>query len=261
MEQEPRKATDILLELESKVDGMLDIIKTLDFNIKILSNKLNEIMKGLDKQQQAPPKIVIETVQSPPPMVQASVFAPSIQMDPERAVPITAESKLPQSDSPQGFRRTSRPESYIKEKATPPSPLPPPPKNTVIAASVPPPGRSAGETVETPKRPTAPVSTQPSTPAPADLPGVVPVEQRVVDKSGKSVFLADVEITNVLSGEQVFKNRTNGTGKWMAPLPLGTYQVVIRKHESITKTKVESMQTIKIDGSVSPYKLPMVIIK
>jgi predicted phage tail protein len=91
--------------------------------------------------------------------------------------------------------------------------------------------------------------------------GIVPVEQRVVDRNGKSVFLADVEIMDVSSGEQVSKSRTNGTGKWMAALPLGNYKVTVRKLESLTREKVEAIQTIKVDGTESPLKLPMVIIK
>jgi hypothetical protein len=269
MEQEPRKATDVLLQLESKVDSLVTIIQTLDFNIKVLSNKLNEIMKSLDKQQ-APPKIVVEAVQAPlhNPEAQAVTWAQPLRVDPERAIPITAADKLPQVDTSQGFRRTSRPETYAKEAQQMQPPVPTQSLPNVQFPShtpKPPPGRSVGETVVAPPAVKAkPMETMPDEQlqvSASEMHHVIPVEQRVVDRNGKSVFLADVEVINVLNGEQVNKTRTNGMGKWMAPLPVGTYQVTIRKHESVTKTKVEATQTIKVDGLQSPLKLQTVIIK
>ena len=41
MSNEPRKATDVLLELEAKINLLLDIVRSQDLNIKVLSNKLN----------------------------------------------------------------------------------------------------------------------------------------------------------------------------------------------------------------------------
>jgi len=42
---------------------------------------------------------------------------------------------------------------------------------------------------------------------------------------------------------------------------MGIYRVIIRKKESVTKDKVENIQTITVDGTTSPLKLPIVIIK
>jgi len=91
--------------------------------------------------------------------------------------------------------------------------------------------------------------------------GSVPVMQRIVDKNGKSVFLADVEIIDVSSGEQASKTRTNGTGKWMATLSPGDYKVIIRKRESLTKEKIEVIQDVRVDGTQSPFDLQTMIIK
>lgn len=271
MTQEPRKATDVLLELESKIDILLGTIQTMDLNIKVLSNKLNEIMKGLDKQQVISPKITVEAVQTPSVSnKQAVLFGQAPPIDPERSVVITAESRLGMDETPKGFRRNSRPESYasgddvyLKRDGVPP------PNNPASSANRPPPGRSANDMAVLPTTPIAPApknkaASPPNTsqtPKELNTHGIVPVEQRVVDRNGKSVFLADVEVVDVSSGEQIFKSRTNGTGKWMAPLPLGNYKVTIRKLESLTREKIESIQTIQIDGTESPLKLPMVIIK
>jgi len=50
VEKEPRKATDIILNLESKVDILLSIVRSQDLNIKILSNKLNSIIEKLEQE-------------------------------------------------------------------------------------------------------------------------------------------------------------------------------------------------------------------
>jgi hypothetical protein len=50
MGQEPRKATDVLLDLESKMETMLDLIRNLDLTSKLNSNKLNDLAERLDRQ-------------------------------------------------------------------------------------------------------------------------------------------------------------------------------------------------------------------
>lgn len=271
---EPRKATDILLELESKIEVLLNTVRSQDLNIKVISNKLNKVMEGLEKQQvAASQKITVEAVQHHPAPNQAAVLFGQVpnNTDPERNVVVTAESKLPVEEGPKGFRRTSRPESYSDEKVfrsrevlpLPPPPVATPPDNP--KANRPPPGRSVGEVVTAqipaPKNKAAPAPNAPKVATEAETHGIVPVEQRVVDRNGKSVFLADVEIIDVATGEQVSKSRTTATGKWMAALPLGNYKVIIRKLESLTREKIESVQTIKVDGSEAPLRLQMIIIK
>src|SRR5258706_16404837 len=123
MGQEPRKATDVLLDLETKVTELLGIIRAQDLNIKVLSNKLNDVIGRLDKQQATTPKFVVEAVQAP---LRASIVPPTFDQipagEPERNIPVTAESKLPQAMTPQGFRRSSRPETYAGDNAYLPHP-------------------------------------------------------------------------------------------------------------------------------------------
>jgi hypothetical protein len=298
---EPRKATDVLIDIEAKVNELLELVRAQDLVIKVLSNKLNDVMGRLDKQQAGPPRIVVETVQTLP--------AKSINMppgftqlpagDPDRVIPFVAESSLPETSVPQGFRRNSRPETYAP-KTVPSIPVQPPPvklgdepqmqmpvqmppgfEKQRAAGLVPPPGRSAGsEVIVPPSASTVPglkkgastgkgaVIAPPNPkgspvedvhgPAPS---GQIPVTQRCVDKNSKAIFLADVEIVDLSTMQPIFKTRTNGAGKWNAPLGIGSYRVTIRKRENVTKEKIEAVQDIHVDGSVSKMELPLLIIK
>src|SRR5574339_218463 len=213
MEKEPRKASEVLLELETKVDVLVGLVRSQDLTIKVLSNKLNSLMEKLDKQPTAAPQIRVEAVNTTP-----NPFHEVPDPDPEKAIAIGAEFNLPVDDSPTGFRRTSRPETYAGDNAY----LPPTPKvqeqvkfptqiprptgqAEVIVPAV---NRQKGETFPPP----APKQATPA--PPANTGNSIPVSQRVVDGNGKSAFLADVEITDLSTMQQVFKTRTNGTGKW-----------------------------------------------
>jgi hypothetical protein len=241
---EPRKASEVLLDLETKIDTLLAIVRGLDTIVKNLSNKFNALQAQTVQNVQAPnmPRIeAVNTVQFPQYQSQES----------EKQVPVSMESALPLETSPNGFRRTSRPETYSGDNSSP----------NRSEAPKPPPGRETSVTIPkeaTNKTPQVPV--QKNT-ARALTQNAVPVMQRIVDKGGKSVFLADVEISNIDTGAPVFKTRTNGTGKWMSSLGVGNYHVVIRKSESLTKEKVEVAQDIYVDGTTSPLELKTMIIK
>jgi hypothetical protein len=272
MSQEPRKATEVLLDLESKVSMLLDIIRAQDLNIKVLSNKLNDVIGRLDKQQAGPPRIIVEAAPTPPATNMPTGFVQLPAGDPERTIPITAESKLPQDSSPQGFRRSSRPETYSGDNAYLPRPdldvrmpvqLPkganPPPPVPHSEAIVPP--QAINRNAKVPQQPPPmPEMMEPQAPPQSSM-GQIPVMQRCVDKNGKSIFLAPVEIVDLSNGQSVFKTRTNGTGKWMASLGIGAYRVTITKQASINKEKLEAVQDIQVDGAQSPLELPMIIIK
>lgn len=312
---EPRKATDVLLDIETKVNALLDIVRSQDLVIKVLSNKLNDVMGKLEKQGQAAPKITVEAIQAPvvpPPMPPGFTQLPA--GDPERNIPVVAEHRLPETSAPQGFRRSSRPETFAGDNAYLPHPedeisartQQPPRAATRQPQGAPPPGRGPGSEVVTatvppeaftnqrPKKGTMggpapkgsplaapgtpnPMMSPPGTPNPMMAPpdeqfheqapppmaaqGQIPVMQRCVDKNGKSIFLADVELTDLSNGQPFFKTRTNGAGKWMASLGIGAYRVVITKRASGNKGMMEAVQDIQVDGSKSPLELPMVIIK
>lgn len=259
MEKEPRKASEVLLDLESKMDVLMGLVRAQDLNIKVLSNKLNTLMEKLDKQPPDAPKIMVEAVNTIP-----NSFNKVPVSDPQKIIPVSSDFNLPMDDSPTGFRRTSRPETYSGDNSY----LPPQPKNSEprFPTQIPRPSGQAEIVVPTN------LNRQQGQPLPAQPPKTeptvnfnegnsIPVSQRVVDGNGKSVFLADVEVTDLSGIQPPFKTRTNGTGKWSAPLQVGAYRVNIRKRESLTKEKLELAQDIQVDGSTSPFELPLMIIK
>lgn len=263
MTSEPRKASDILLELEKKLDIALSIIRTQDMNIKILSNKLNTIAESLDKKSVDTPKITIEAVTTTRPQ------SPFLQD--ERNISVSSEASLPLETEPQGFRRTSRPETFAGDDAyLPKSSGAVTPKYPVQTPAVPPgrggppPGRGAEATVTVapqPKPEVKPAKDPAPKQAPVMIQNAIPIMQRVVNGHGKSLYLANVEIIDLSTMQSIFKTRTNGTGKWMASLGVGNYRVIIRKLEAATKETLEVTQDIEIDGSQSPFELQTVIIK
>lgn len=254
MDNSPRKASEVLLALETKIDTLLSIIQAQDHNIKVLSNKLNIVMQQLEKQPAMPPKITVEAVNNATPFIPQSTAT----LNPERDITVSAESNLPLETEPKGFRRTSRPETFAGDNAYLPSPAPKFP----VQMPKPPPGRDKPAEVIVPNKtsspslPVAPPAKQVST-----THNKVPVVQRIVDRNGKSVFLADIEVLAHETGESIFKTRTNGVGKWQAVLDPGGYRVMIRKRESLSKEKIEVGQDIQVDGNQSPLELQTMIIK
>ena len=234
MSNESRKASDVILELESKINTLLGLAATQDLLMKLLSNKLNDLILVVNAGTKPVTKqVTIEAVDDSP-----------------KLLPISNESKLPIQELPTGFRRTSRPETYSGD-------------NAFLQ-------KSDQGVVKFPMQlPNAQKEAEVIMPSPAEpeemqkqvLSNAIPVMQRVVDKTGKSIFLADVEVFNNGAQKPLFKSRTNGTGKWMATLAPGEYKVVIRKRESLTKEKLESTQDIVVNSDVSPLELQTLIMR
>lgn len=239
MEKEPRKASEIILSMENKIDTLLGIVRSLDLNIKILSNKLNQLS---EKREHAPPKITMEAVNT------SSIARTSTMnsiIDPEKNILIDPEKSLQLEDAPKGFRRTSRPETFAGDNSYLPRAKELPKSEVVV-----------------PDRNNAPIQSKTNVPqSNINSPVVIiPTMQRVVNRNNKSIFLADVEITN-LETKEVKRIRTNGTGKWTAPLQTGSYRVVVKKQEAASSEALEVVQDIKIDGKTSPLELSILIIK
>lgn len=232
MENQGRKATDVLLSLEAKVDTLISMIRSYDLNQKIMSNKLNSILQIIsDNKTSNAPQVTIEAI---------------MNHEDNRKIPISSEHAIPVETNPIGFRRTSRPETYENTPVpTKKQTLTPPPTEAVARV---------------PSQAISPKIEENEFTDFDEKRGSIPVQQRVVDKNGKSIFLADVEIFTD-KGEFVTKTRTNGAGKWQAPLAVGVYRVVIQKLESLTKERVKLEQQINIDGRTSVVDLQIVTIK
>lgn len=230
MEQDPkpRSATDILLSLETKTDQLMHLHRSLDLNIKILSNKLNQMITAIT---QIPPEGEPEQ----------DVFAQGENLYPPPAqVHYDPTPPLETETVPVGFRRVSRPETYTdpadRGKKNTPTPSLPQPQHFAAKEGM---------------------STTIHQPSSANR---IPVMQRIVDKHGKAIFMAEVEITNLGSNIVEAKTRTNGVGKWQASLNPGQYKITLRKQQSQNKEKLEVIQNITVDNS-TPNELQVMIIK
>ncbi len=250
MNTEPRKATEVLIELENKIDILLGIIRNQDLQMKVMSNKLTEL---LNRKQIEAPKITMEAVNTMP----INMAPPQMQLDPERNIMISPEDGLPMEEKPSGFRRTSRPETFAGDDAYLN-------KNNQSQFTMRMPkvdSKEAEITVNTNISNKQPQPQRGGEKLPIQQQHTIPIIQRIVDGKGKSVFLADINIVDLTTNQSIFKTRTNGTGKWQASLPIGEYHITINKMESLNKTKIEAAQDVRIDGSQSQISLPMMIIK
>jgi hypothetical protein len=242
-----RKATDVLLEMEAKMNTLIAENANMKFNISLISNKLTEIITALGKQQEIAPKFTVEAVNKSP-------FRPNIALtppDPERNIPIFADPVNVIPTAPDGTpRRTSRVET---------KPAPILSKNSLGAD---------GEVIFTDHpEATFPASafnkTQPPNETPAQTSQIkkIPVIQRCIDKNQKAIFLADVEVIDMNNGQSVYTTRTNGAGKWQASLPEGQYKIRIKKPVRGDEDKIESQQNVKIEGSGKALNLPDIMVK
>jgi hypothetical protein len=87
------------------------------------------------------------------------------------------------------------------------------------------------------------------------------IVQRVISANKKSLYLANVEIANKLTGDIVHKTRTNHSGKWQAVLSKGSYTITIRKKDAATQNDFFNSKEIYLDGTNSVLDLPDLIIK
>jgi len=256
MENEPRKASQVLLELEAKIDNLTNLVVSQNFANQLLSNKISELLQSIKSQKTYLPNITAEAANTAP-QIPVSPMDDFISSDPEREFPVFAENKLPEVSDLLGYRRTSRqdmqPENNLKQTNVAPHE-----ENGSMQSQKLPITREQVANIQ--KQEFQPKS-QIKKSDKVVIQNAVPVIQRVVSSAGKSVFLAKVEIIDKATSKLVLNTKTGSTGKWTASLSPGNYQVAIRKIESQQQPKMEVIQNIQVDGKVSPYELPTVTLK
>lgn len=245
MTNEFRKASDVLVSIEAKIDQLIALVRSHDLNMKVMSNKLNSLISEVNN-------ITIVSSGSKGSATTDSGFSThfsetfrnpdSIRVNPETSIAMTSE--------PVGFRRVSRPETYSLEQDKKDSSV----IQSHMSQNI---FNDLSEKVEPAKEEVFFKSYEEK----KSEGKKIPVIQRVVDKSGKSIFLAEVEVINSETGDTEFKTRTNGVGKWQGSLQPGKYKVKINKRESLSKEKIELTQNVVIDGLSDKQELPAVIVK
>lgn len=236
---EQRSATEVLLEIEQKVEYLIKQLASTDLNIKILSNKINNLSQG----QLVAPVAAATTVQNTNQQFsntnifnQPNVPLGQVKIDPEQQLPIT--------DSVVGQRRTSRDASFgvvaepvVQRQSNQQSLLPSPPQQQPQPVA----------------QATALDSSKPQNSVDKSHQLKVPVSQRIVNEKGKAIFLANITISDEKGNVVENGKRTSANGKWNALLSPGRYKV------SIVKNKVESLQDITVGNQ--PLELNTAIIR
>lgn len=258
---EPRKASDILLSLETKIDQLVKLNAVLDLNNKIISNKLNEVVAMLNKNGMA----ISPSVEMP--NVSNTYNVPNEFNDTPKPTISTGEDfKLPMQSGPQqSYGRTSRSETFENAPSMPaPASVERIPqikvpqiiqKGDALPIMAPP-------TIA--PTPTPPVKVQTKTaklPDKIDTNSKIAIGQRIVNSQGKAVFLANIDIVESNTKEVIAKARTNSLGKWSAVVPIGQYDIIVRKMNVDTKELIEVTQHTLVDGTENPFTLDIAIIK
>jgi hypothetical protein len=236
MSDSNRKATDVLLSIESKLEALLNHHKSQDLNLKILSNKFNSLVENIPKiiseikeksVVHATPKITVEAVDT---------YSGS------GLIKTNSQFNLEQTFEPSGAKKFSRPDIIeVRDDFREHSPQ--------QLNNAPTKDRSEGSK---PKEINL-ISNPENAP-------IVQVSQRIVDKNQKSVFLAEVEVKS-LDGEVIHRTRTNSVGKWSGTLKSGKYRVSVSKKESSMKQKVDVSQDIELNSDKTMNVLPDLIVK
>lgn len=211
-----RKATDVILDIEKKLDLLLEYYKTADFNQKLILSKLAALEKS------------ILNVPVLPPIVKSSATVEAF------TAPSFVEAKLP----------TSPPSRKILVAT---------PVNNIGQASF---DEQGEPEVLLDLKPSKRRDQRPavSITPPASTAKTTSVQQRIAYPDGKNVILANVEIFD-LSGQLVKKTKTNSAGKWSAVLAAGTFKIHISKGATSEKPAVEYKLQVEIPLSDSPLEL------
>lgn len=238
-----RQISEVILELESKVDLLLTLMRSLDLNTKINSNKLSalsdEINSIKDSIKETPKNTSIAS------KISVSGKTPDFELLPDTMVTMETE--------PKGFRRGSRPETYAEEETYLNKSLGAPVARFTSTA----PKTAQAEIVVPLQASQKTVTEETKISLPTQARNDVQVMQRVVDKNNKSIFLADIEIIDKTTMTNLPKTRTNAAGKWSASLPIGDYKIFVRRRDPQTREKMEIIQDINVDGTQSPVELPI----
>jgi len=222
--EETRTGSDLLLEIEAKLNTLLEMVSAQNLNINVLSNKLNVLLKSQNVQLNSQ----VAKINKP---------SPSIEAVDNSKIQINSDNNLQVEQSPNGFRRTSRSDTYTNPPALPKVQ----PKSEIIVPT-------QNEDVQF-----VDFENQVAV-------NLVPTIQKVSDKNNKAVVLAAVEIINIANDTKQL-TKTNSVGKWSASLEPGDYKVSIKKRDLSTRQIVEIVQDIKVSGAIAPYNLPSLIFK
>jgi hypothetical protein len=213
-----KKISDIIFDMQTKINQLVGLYTNMDNNIKIILNRLNTQSKNnnLTENKQA-----IRSAGSL--SVSAIGVAPAVKLPPGPPI----KEPEPEFDNDVLVARPFD-ESFDDDE------------RELIEEVIP-----KGKRRDLRK------------PADSTQGTKVAVSQQIQYNSGKVLFLANVEIIDVSSGQIVKQTRTNQKGRWIAPLDPGEYLIHISKRQvDKNKLPVELRYKIAVPNSSGPLELP-----
>lgn len=216
-----RKISDILLSLEEKIVMLAKTISASDMNNKLILDRLNKLVnQGIQENKNMEER----QISSVSPLLEISQVPTAARKQPlgQQVAPSivsTPSPHIPGAFKPTVSKISSSTAKDIKKNKEP------------------------EEDEEIKKIPTT---------------SKIPVGQCIVDNEKRSIFMADVIITNVASSEVVARVKTTAVGKWQAYLPIGSYSVKVSKiTDPNTMNKIEFTQQIEVLPGMKSLQLPI----
>jgi hypothetical protein len=238
---DPRKATDIVLSVEEKLNTLIKLMYSYDLNVKLVLDRTNKIYKYIERLEETEKQMLAE--------LDANTETNT------NIVSIPAGQKIEEAKEAIGQRRTSRITAPQQASAPIQKQAPSPVKNVGEAKRVEP------EVIRTQDNRQSTNSIPDSSKIPSHATErKIPVTQRITDDKGRDIFMAEIKITD--SGNNIVANaKTNALGRWQAQLKPGKYTVNMIKTDTTTKNKTEVNQSIEIPHSNAAITLPVAIVK
>lgn len=211
---ENKKATEVLFEINSKVDELLSYIKTENLARNILLERLRIVAENLEK-------LTVKThIEKKPTLSVSADFTSPTN-------PVVIKDKPKQLSDKIAVTTLS-----LKDKI----------KKAMDEA------KENGNSLEFPAAKEKNTEKQ------------ISVQQKITDSEGSNIFMANVEIFDI-NDVLIKKTKTNQTGKWLAQLPVGTYNVIVTKVGANNKSPINLKYSIEVNSSSENSNLELPIKK
>jgi len=215
-----KKASDVILEMNAKINSLLDMVRSLDLNMKIISNKLNLI-----QNKTSPYVAETQVIKTAP-----TIISPDVEL--------IKSNQLKEINNSESFSKRGSRNDVSTEKFIAPKPIP---AEKIIV--------SKKEEVFKDYNDDPPLVEG----------ALIPVSQKVYGENGKPIFLAEISIRNTKTNK-IVKTKTSGRGVWQMPLEVGKYEIIVGKRLVNSKEKKEIKQIVVIDGTQVPFEADIINI-
>ena len=222
---EKRSATDILLSIEAKLSELDGRIKNTEFLHKTIMKKLTI----LTQQNKETPANQPKPIPTAPVVINKDNFETRPSTD--NFSKIAAQHGIMVDEGGSGTLINQKPQSPLKP--------------------------SSDDLVETKAR-SSPVRGQRGPVSDKKY----PVSQVLTHENDRPLFLANVEIMNSEGTDVISKTRTNATGRWLATLAPGSYQVHVLKNfpPDSGRESIDTSYKIDVVPSDGPTELNSLLI-